>query len=130
MLFVDNIVGWASLVVGIAGLINPHEVPNAKIRVRFQSAKNGQSGLEAADSHLPAMTLKDTSGKHLGGYTQDYNGPKKLGATQRSLTLAIPATNNILSFRAALNTSHDSYDLEYFVISDVNGTIIDDGTGI
>ncbi|KAG0353959.1 hypothetical protein BGZ54_001927, partial [Gamsiella multidivaricata] len=49
-------------------------------------------------------------------------------ATQRSLTLAMPTANNALPPRAALDISHDSYELEYFVISD--GTIIGDGTGI
>ncbi|KAG0350089.1 hypothetical protein BGZ54_004022, partial [Gamsiella multidivaricata] len=49
---------------------------------------------------------------------------------QRSLTLATPITNNTLSPRAALDISHGSYELEYFIVSDINGTVIDDGTGI
>ncbi|KAG0215515.1 hypothetical protein BGX28_009563 [Mortierella sp. GBA30] len=50
---------------------------------------------------------------------------------ERSLTLVPPTTsNNTLSPTAALDVSFTSYELEYFVISDINGTVIDDGTGI
>ncbi|KAF9176942.1 hypothetical protein BGZ51_009321 [Haplosporangium sp. Z 767] len=79
-MFLDSFVGLASLAVSIAGFINPHDVPNANIRVHLQSGQNGQSGLEAADGHLPSITLKDTSNRLLGGFYQDYYNSKKLGS--------------------------------------------------
>ncbi|KAG0359931.1 hypothetical protein BGZ54_009761 [Gamsiella multidivaricata] len=68
-MFIDSLIGWASLVVGIAGVTKPHEVPNANIH----------NGLDAADGHIPTIKLKDTSGRYLGGYTQNYDNLKKLG---------------------------------------------------
>ncbi|KAF9984541.1 hypothetical protein BGZ75_003894 [Mortierella antarctica] len=78
-MFVDSIVGWASLVVGIAGLLNPSKVPNAKVRLQIQTGKDG-NGLSGSGGHIPTIVLKDTSDRYLGEYEPNYLKPATLGS--------------------------------------------------
>ncbi|KAF9361074.1 hypothetical protein BGX34_007346 [Mortierella sp. NVP85] len=50
------------------------------------------------------------------------------GRPQRSMTFIKPTFT--LSTRADFDLTHHSYDLDYFVISDISGRVIDNGTGI
>ncbi|KAF9961514.1 hypothetical protein BGZ72_003352 [Mortierella alpina] len=67
-MFVDSIVGWASLVVGIVGLISSSKVPYAKIRVQLVAARNGAPGPSDDGGHIPTIQLRDTDGNDLGWY--------------------------------------------------------------
>ncbi|KAF9586672.1 hypothetical protein BGW38_010166 [Lunasporangiospora selenospora] len=73
MVLVDSIVGWAGLVLALALEINPHGVPNAKVRYHLQT------GAVSRDSggHIPAVWLKDTSNRPLGSYTNFNRRDKK-----------------------------------------------------
>ncbi|KAF9275641.1 hypothetical protein BGZ68_010635 [Mortierella alpina] len=79
-MLVDSIVGWASLVVGLANLLNPFKVSRTrKIRVQLKTGKDGD-GLGGAGGHISNITLRDTSDRFLGEYQPNYLKPATLGA--------------------------------------------------
>ncbi|KAG0315040.1 hypothetical protein BGZ99_007702 [Dissophora globulifera] len=47
--------------------MDPNSVPTAKVRVQFQSGRDGTQGLSDAGGHIPSVLLRDTSGRNLGG---------------------------------------------------------------
>ncbi|KAF9103542.1 hypothetical protein BGX27_010539 [Mortierella sp. AM989] len=98
-MFVDSIVGWVGLVLTIAGLINPSQVPNAKIRVKIQTGKDG-NGLNGAGGHIPSITLDDTSNRRFGEFNAR-NKPKR-GSDQywnHDISTSIPSELKILDVK-------------------------------
>ncbi|KAF9343250.1 hypothetical protein BGX26_006031 [Mortierella sp. AD094] len=99
-MFVDSIVGFASLALTIAGFINPSQVPNAKVRLHIQAGKDGTEGLGEAGSHIPTISLLDTSNRFLGEFSA--NSQLKLGSDQYwnyDVSTAIPSELKTLNIR-------------------------------
>ncbi|KAG0247623.1 hypothetical protein BG011_001148 [Mortierella polycephala] len=106
-MYVDSIVGWASLVLGIAGLLNPSKVPNAKVRVHLQSGKDIE-GLSGAGGHIPTITIKDTSSRYLGQYQPNYLSPATLGNDRYwnyDISTAIPSELRTLDVKMEYSAS-------------------------
>ncbi|KAF8924516.1 hypothetical protein BGZ47_003958, partial [Haplosporangium gracile] len=80
-MFIDSIFGWASMILTITALTDPKRVPNAKIRIQMQAAKNNIEGSPSDDGgQIPQITLGGTGGEYLGKYWASERG--KLKANQ------------------------------------------------
>ncbi|KAG9061082.1 hypothetical protein KI688_007711 [Linnemannia hyalina] len=80
-MFIDSILGWVSMVLTITALTDPKKVPNAKIRIQMQAAKNNMDGVPNDDGgQIPQITLGGTGGEYLGIYWASERG--KLRANQ------------------------------------------------
>ncbi|KAF9585319.1 hypothetical protein BGW38_002904 [Lunasporangiospora selenospora] len=108
MVFVDSVVGFTSLILGISSLISPSQVPSAKVRIHIQSGKVS----EDSGGNIPAVWLQDDDYGDIGSYTNwNFEKLKKNYYWNHDIQTTKPTELALLNVIARY-TRYDSYAKE------------------